>query len=164
MVKIGNQFAMQAWMFSPRGLHESKKIVNHIEFRITCIHSVVHAIGTHVKTHSLFLPVDRLEHGCWQACQSCMLEQTVHGLMNEENWTTLFMYDIEYVVKEWWNNKIEQIEHRVLHVLTYANRQAVTICWKMIEQYCYFTNHVNSVVTGLLSQQPCNSLWYLSQI
>ena len=154
MVKIGNQFAMQAWMFSPRGLHESKKIVNHIEFRITCIDSVVHAIGTHVKTHSLFLPVDRLEHGCWQACQSC--------------WNRPFM--------AWWTkrleqrcscmiyNKIEQIEHRVLHVLTYANRQAVTICWKMIEQYCYFTNPVNSVVTGLLSQQPCNSLWYLSQI
>ena len=56
---------------------------------------------THV---SLFLPVDRLEHGwagqlehgwagqleqcCWQAC-SCMLEQTVRGLMNEQTWTTL---------------------------------------------------------------------------
>ena len=50
---------------------------------------------THVKTHNLFLPVDRLEHcltgqlergceyGCWQAC-SCMLEQTVYGLMNEQ--------------------------------------------------------------------------------
>ena len=42
----------------------------------------------HVKTHSLFLTVDRLEHGwagqlehgCWQAC-SCMLEHTVHVLM-----------------------------------------------------------------------------------
>ena len=35
-------------------------------------------------------------------------------------------------------------------------RQAVTICSNMIEQYSYFTNprfyHVNSVVTGLLSQ------------
>ena len=39
--------------------------------------------------------------------------------------------------------------------------QAVyTICWNMIEQYCYFTNpvlyHVNSVVTRLLNQQPWN--------
>ena len=51
---------------------------------------------THVKTHCLFLLVDRLEygwaghlgHGCWQAC-SCMLEQTVHGLMNKQTWTML---------------------------------------------------------------------------
>ena len=74
---------------------------------------------TNVKTHSLFLPVDRLdhgwadqlehgradqlEHGCWQAC-SCMLEQTVHGLMNKLCWfercwnnhdksTAMFMHD-----------------------------------------------------------------------
>ena len=30
----------------------------------------------------------QLEHDCWQAC-SCMLKQTVHGLMNEQTWTTL---------------------------------------------------------------------------
>ena len=36
------------------------------------------------------------------------------------------------------------------------------ICWNMIEQYCHFTNHVNSVVTKLLGQQPCNSMWYFT--
>ena len=82
---------------------------------------------THVKTHSLFLPVDslergwagQLEHGCWQVC-SCMLEQTVHtcGWMNEQTWTTLLInqqpcssYIIEHAVREWWNNKIEQRCH-----------------------------------------------------
>ena len=49
-----------------------------------------------LKPHCLFLPVDRLEHGwagqlehgCWQAFPR-MLEQTVHGLLNEQTWTTL---------------------------------------------------------------------------
>ena len=30
----------------------------------------------------------QLEQCCWQAC-SCMLEQTVHDLLNEQTWTTL---------------------------------------------------------------------------
>ena len=54
------------------------------------------SIPTHVKTHSLFLPIDRLEHswagqlerGCWQA-SSCMMKQTVHDLINRQTWTTL---------------------------------------------------------------------------
>ena len=37
-----------------------------------------------VELVSLNMVVDRLEHGC-----SCMLEQTVHRLMNEQTSTTL---------------------------------------------------------------------------
>ena len=49
-----------------------------------------------VELASLNVVIDRLEHGwagqleqcCWKAC-SWMLEQTVHGLMNEQTWTAL---------------------------------------------------------------------------
>ena len=54
--------------------------------------SSIYYLHSHVKTHSLFLHVDRiehvwaghLEHGCWEAC-SCMLGQPVHGLL-EQSW------------------------------------------------------------------------------
>ena len=58
----------------------------------------------HLKTHSLFLPVDRLlkpwtwltgqpeQPCCWQAC-SCMLEQTpVHCWNHHDNSTAMFMH------------------------------------------------------------------------
>ena len=73
---------------------------------------------------SLNSVVDKLEHGwagqveqcCWQAC-SCMSEQTIHGLMNADLNSVVgtiiinqqrCSYMIEYVVRKWWNNKIEQ--------------------------------------------------------
>ena len=63
------------------------------------------------------------------------------------------------------------VSSRILHDLTYANNpcwfaKLYTICWNMIEQYCYFTNPVLSCqqfcykLTGLLSQHWCNNLWY----
>ena len=85
-------------------------------------------------------------------------------------------YMIEHIVRKGWNNKIEQrcynnhefgcciksgfacsnISEQPLSI-----RQAV---YNMIEQYTVIlptlSYHANSVVTGLLSQQPCDSLWY----
>ena len=110
------------------------------------------ATDTRVKTDNLFLPVDRLEHGCWAGeLEDTWLLTTrlVHAC-----WNRLFV--------AWWTNRLEQrcwnhhdkstamfihdrtccqgmmvvISSRVLHVLT------VTRCWNMIEQYCYFTNPV----------------------
>ena len=71
---------------------------------------------------------------------------------------------IEHVVREWWNNKIEQWCYNnqelgcciksgfACSTVTYANnscllsiRQAVyNLCWNTNEQYCYFTNPVLS--------------------
>ena len=87
---------------------------------------------------------------------------------------------IEHVVREWWNNKIEQRCYNnhelgccIKSGFACSNiceqplsiRQTVTICGSMV----WLNNttilsilfyHVNSVVTGLLSQQHCNSLRY----
>ena len=46
----------------------------------------------------------QLEHGCWQAC-SCMLEQTVHGLMNEQTW-------MSRLEQHCWNHHGKSTEHR----------------------------------------------------
>ena len=107
----------------------------------------------------MFKPVNNRVQACQQPC-SCM---------------------IEHVVREWWNNKIERQcynNHELgcciksgfacsnIHEQPLSIRQVVyTICRNTIEQCCYFNRilfyHVNSVVTGLLSQQPCNSLWFV---
>ena len=74
---------------------------------------------------------------------------------------------IEHAVKEWWNNKVEQRCYHnhelgcciksgfacsnIREQWPLSIRQLYTICWNMIEQYCYFIPilfyHVNSVVT-----------------
>ena len=69
------------------------------------------------------------------------------------------LYMIEHVVREWRNNKIEQRcynDHELgcciksgfacsnIRKQSLSIRQAVTICWNMIEQHCYFTNPVLS--------------------
>ena len=67
-------------------------------------------------------------------------------------------YMIERVVREWWNNKIEQRCYNNHELgcciksgfcITYANNpcrftKLYAICWNMIGQYCYFTNPVLS--------------------
>ena len=138
-----------------------------ISIKILQLITRVHSVYTHVKTHDLFLPVDRLqggwagqlEHGCWQAC-SCMLEQTDHGLMNKQTWTTLLepSRQMNSHVHTWLNmlsgndeiTKLNTdvtttmylavVSSLVLHVLTYTNNpcrftKLYTICWNMIEQY-----------------------------
>ena len=106
---------------------------------------------THVKAHSLFLPVDRLEHcrlswpnwtlvelanlnigwagqlehGCWQAC-SCMLEQTIHCWNHHDKSTAMFMHDktcCQGMMKEQdWTAMLQQPGTWLLYdVLTYAN-------------------------------------------
>ena len=75
------------------------------------------------KTYSIYLPVDKLEHGwagqleqcCWQVW-ICMLEQSwleQTDLNNAVGTITInhvqhCSYMIEHVVREWRNNKIEQ--------------------------------------------------------
>ena len=44
---------------------------------------------THVKTHSLFLPVNRLEYGWADQLEDGCTGLFLHGLMNEQTWTTL---------------------------------------------------------------------------
>ena len=80
---------------------------------------------------------------------------------------------IEHVFREWWNNKIEQrcYNHELgccmYHVVTYANKPCRRKLLNYVETWLNNTiilpilfYHVNSAVKGLLSQQPCNSLWY----
>ena len=62
------------------------------------------------------------------------------------------------------------VSSQVLHVLTYCTCTRTThyrfaklynICWNVIEQYCYFTNPVNSVqLQGLQPYPVIISLWY----
>ena len=132
----------------------------------------------------------QLEHGCWQAC-SCMLEQTVHGQPRSQGLISGFMawwtnrrcsYMIEHVVREWWNNKIEQRcynNHELgcciksgfacsnMREQPLSIRQTVTICWKTwlnntaILPILFY--HVNSAVTELLHEPATlQNLWYFS--
>ena len=136
----------------------------------------------YTKAHSrLFLPVDglengwagQLEHGCWQAC-SCMLEQTVHWWLDERtDRGTMSMYD-RTCYSGTGNDEITRNNNHELGLGCYIKsgfacsinireqplsiRQAVynmSVKHDWTIHYYYFTNHVNSVVTGLLSQQPC---------
>ena len=109
---------------------------------------------------------------------SCLVGQHKTIMINQQPCS----YTVEHVVREWWNNKIEQRCYNNNHACTWLlyiksgfacsniceetlsiHQAPYNICWNMIEQYCFLPIlfcHVNSVVTGLLSQQPCNSLWY----
>ena len=93
----------------------------------------------YINTHSLFLPVGRLEHGwagqleqcCWQGCScSCTLEQTVHVLMNEQTWTTLLepSWSINSHVHTWYNMLSGNDEITTLnsHVTTTMNLVVVS--------------------------------------
>ena len=67
-----------------------------------------------------------------------------------------------------WNMNLVVVSSLVLHILTYANNPC-----RFAKLYTIYVNtwlnnivispvlfyHVNSVITRLLSQQPCNSLW-----
>ena len=72
-------------------------------------------------------------------------------------------YMIEHVVREWWNNKIEQrcYNNHQLGCCTKSGfacsnirEQPLSIssiqyiCWNMIEQHCYFTNPVLPCLIG----------------
>ena len=83
--------------------------------------------------------VCQLEQCSWQAC-SCMLEQTVHGLMNGHSWTTRLNSDVTATT------------------MVVASSRGFA-CSNIHEQPCS-TGRFNSVVTGSLSQQLCISLWY----
>ena len=83
---------------------------------------------------------------------------------------------IEHVVREWWNNKIEQrcYNHELgcciksgfacsnIREQPLLIRQAVYNMlkhdWTILLSILLY--HVNSAVTGLSNQQPCNSTWY----
>ena len=135
----------------------------------------MHRTSAHLKTHSLifvfayfacFQLACKLELAwfSWSTWTwlltgsfSCMLEQTVDDFINEQtcmnNVVGTIMINqqprssmIEHVVRERWNNKIEQrcynnhdlvvVSSRVLHVLTYANNpcqfaKLYTICWNI---------------------------------
>ena len=112
---------------------------------------------THVTTrHNI--TVDRLVHACWNRLSwldgRTDLSNVVGTIViNQQRCSCM----IEHFVREWWNNKIEQrcynnhelgccIESGFAcsNILEQplSIRQAVTICWNTIEQYCYFTNPV----------------------
>ena len=80
---------------------------------------------------------------------------------------------IEHVVREWWNNKIEQrcYNNHELGCCIKSGFVCSNIREQPLSKYdgTRWNNtvilpilfyHVNSVVTRLLSQQPCNSMWH----
>ena len=88
-------------------------------------------------------------------------------------------YMIEHVVSEWWNNKIEKRCYNNLHELDCCIKSGFACstarktpidsqsCIQYVETWLNNTvilptlfYHVNNVVTGLLSQQLCNRMWY----
>ena len=95
--------------------------------------------------------------GCWQACSWMLHCNRVfmawwtnrfeqHCWNHHDKSTELNMF-IEHVVRRWWNNKIEQRYVTVQQQWTWLLYQV---------GFCLFDHtRTNSVVTGLLSQQPC---------
>ena len=114
------QYCWQAWTLVE--LASLNNVVDRLEHSLSWPAWTVLLTGLNmVELASLNSVVDRLEHGwagqleqcCWQAC-SCisMLKQTVHGLNNVVGTIIINQqpcsFMIEHVVREWWNNKIEQ--------------------------------------------------------
>ena len=134
----------------------SKKLRNSCMERCQFPHKFtlhnMHRTSAHLKTQSLIVVFACCHASTWLSWStwtwlltgsfSCMLERTVHGFMNEQtcmnNVVGTIMINqqpcscmIQHVVREWWNNKIEQRCHnnhelvvassRILHVLTYVN-------------------------------------------
>ena len=102
-----------------------------------------------------------------------LLEQTVHCWNHHDKSTAMFIHDricCQGMMKwQVWTMMLQQpwtlvvVSSQVFHVLTNVKNpcrfaKLYIICWNIIEQYCYFTNPVNSAVIRLLSQQPCNTL------
>ena len=120
-------------------------------------------------THTQLTALDRLVHVCWNklfmAWWTNRLEQCCWN--HHDKSMALIVHVIHdrtcclrvHFVREWWNNKIEQRcynNHKLgcciksgfacsnIREQPLLIRQAVTICWNMIEQYCYLTNPVLS--------------------
>ena len=110
-----------------------------------------------VELANLNSAVDRLVHACWTG-------MLVHSLMNERTWTTTLNTDVTTTMNLHGCSIKSGFACSNIREQPLSIRQAVTICWNIIEQYTVILPilfyRVNSVVTGSLSQQSCNSLQY----
>ena len=119
----------------------------------------------------------QLEHGCWPAC-SCISWLGKRTEFNNVVGTIMINQQpcscmIEHVIRQWWNNKIEQrcyndhelgccIKSGFVCSITYAKNPCrfAKLYWQCVETWLnnavilpIVFYHVKCVVTGLLSQQ-----------
>ena len=123
---------------------------------LTSLNMVELASLNMVELASLNRVVDMFVHACWDR-QLFMAAWWTNRLEQRCS----YMIEVEHVVREWWNNKTEQrcynnhelgccIKSGFACSNIYANNpgcrfvKLYTLCWNMIEQYCYFTNPVLS--------------------
>ena len=116
---------------------------------LTSLNMVVDRLDVHACWNKLFMAwwTNRLEQRCWKhhdkSTATFIHNKTCCHAGNGDmtsDWTAILQQPCMNLVV---------VSSRGLHVLTYANNpcrfaKLYTICWNMIEQYCYFTNPVLS--------------------
>ena len=132
---------------------------------LTSLNMVELASLNMVELASLNRVVDRFVHACWDR-QLFMAAWWTNRLEQRCS----YMIEVEHVVREWWNNKTEQrcynnhelgcciksgfaCSNIYEYVETWLNNTVILLisCSIMLTA---------SAVAGLLSPQPCYSLWY----